>query len=74
MTPEAFLQVLMSISQFKALSVKTLLDPTMILSLLSKFSDVVTPVNSNSAAILFYTPPLRQDNRPCQITHLNCTE
>ena len=54
MTPEAFLQVLMSISQFKALSVKTLLDPTMILSLLSKFSDVVTPGNSNSTAILFY--------------------
>jgi hypothetical protein len=43
------------------------LDPTMTLSLLSKFSDVVTPGNSNSTAILFYTPPLCQDNHHCQI-------
>lgn len=54
-TPEAFLQVLMSISQFKALSTKTLLDPTMILSLLSKFSDAVAPSSSsNSTTVLFY--------------------
>lgn len=54
MTPEAFLQVLMSISQFKTLGAKTMLDPSLILSLLSKFAGVVPTNTTDATSILFF--------------------
>lgn len=54
MTPEAFMQVLMSISQFKFLGAKAMLDPTLVLSLLSKFAGVVPVNTSDATSILFF--------------------
>jgi hypothetical protein len=54
MTPEAFLQVLMSISQFKTLGPKMMLDPTLVLSLLSKFAGVVPANTTDITSILFF--------------------
>jgi hypothetical protein len=54
-TPEAFLQVLMSINQFKMLGAKSLLDPTLMLSLVSKLSSVVTLNNNvNTTSVAFF--------------------
>lgn len=54
MTPESFMQVLMGISQFKTLGAKTMLDPTMVLSLLNKFSLMVPANNTDVTTVLFY--------------------
>lgn len=54
LTPEVFLQVLMSINQFKMMGAKTLLDPTMVLSMLSKFSGVVVQNGPNTTSTMFY--------------------